>query len=460
VSGLRTRVAARDDSQQPPELHLRALLERLPVPLLRVDARGTLLAVNEAGLALLGANTLDEVLGQSLFTFLPDASQTACKTFLEGVIRGQDGSLDVDLRAQTGASYAVELHAIAHPGTGDAAPSAMISVHDVTSWRHLAQSLEDMVARKGVLDAAHAAERSRRTEEPDLRRQAEVSHQVTVKERASLPQRLDTANQALDDLRARCEALESERQQLNEAGRDDLDRHRHTIEQLNERLATLASERQQALDAADALRADAVTRTLEFQRALDDQRLSHESRLLEASGALAAAQQSHAARLEEVQAAHRATIAALEAAHESRLADAETAHHAGIAELDAAYASRQAGAETAAAQALAREQELRAAMKRAVAKFASERQRLESANGAAREAEQSALAAWSAEQAERVRAEDSRQQLVDAIARLARDAALLASTGDADAASTRSHGGAEHDADMSNGIDSTKKSAW
>jgi PAS domain S-box-containing protein len=441
-------------------VHLRAVLERLPVPLLRVDAGGTLLAVNEAGLALLGANTLDEVLGRSLSTFLPDASRTACNTFLERVIHGQDGSLDLELRAQTGSSHAVELHAVAHPGTGDAALSAMISVRDVTSWRHLAQSLEDVVARLGEIDAAYAAERSRWAEELDLCRQAEASHDVTVKERANLQQRLDAANQGLADLRARYEALESERQQLGDARRADLERDRRTIEQLNERLAVLASERQQALDAADALRADAIRRTAEFERAMDDQRLSHENRLLEASADLAAVHQSNAARLEEVQAAHGATLAAREAAHESRLADAEAAHHARVAELEAAFASRQADTETAAAEALAREQELRSAMKQAVARFASERQRLESENAAARDAENTALAALSAEQAGRLRAEGSRQQLVDAIEQLARDAALLASNGNADVASTRSNGEPEHDAGTSNGIDSRKKSAW
>jgi PAS domain S-box-containing protein len=409
-------------------LHLRAVLERLPVPLLRVDVLGTLLAVNEAGLALLGANTLDEVLGESLFTFLPAASRTACLTFIDNVIRGHDGSFDADFRAQTGASYAVEFHAVAHPGTGDVAPSAMMSVHDVTSWRHLAKSLEDMVAQRGELDAAHEAERSRWAAERDLNRQAEVGHQVTVQERAGLQQQLDTANQALADLRARCEAL--------------------------------ASDWQQALDAAAALRADAVTRTAEFERVLDDQRLSLEAGLLEARAELAAAQQSHAARLEEVQTAHQATITALEAGLESRLADAEAAHRARIAELEAAHASRQTDAEAATAQALAREQELKASMKRAVAKFASERQRLESENSDARDAEQRALAELSAEQAERMRVEDNRRHLIDAIARLARDAALLASTGNADTPSMPSNDETEPDGGTSNGIDSTKKSAW
>jgi PAS domain S-box-containing protein len=414
-------------------MHLRSVLERLPVPLLRVDADGTLLAVNQAGLALLCATALDEVLGISLFTFLPDEARASCKAFLEHVIHGQDGSFDVDLCALTGATYALELHAVAHPGPVDAAPSVMISARDVTSWRHLAQSLEDVIARRGEIDVAPAPQRARWAEDD---------------------------SQDLADRQARQEATESERQQLSEGERDDLERQRLTIEQLNQRLATVAGERQEALEAADALRAEAATRIAEFERALGDERAILEARLLEAKAELAAAQQSHAATLEEVQSAYRATIAVLESAHESRLADAEAAHCARIADLEAAQASRLSDAEAVAAQALAREQEVRAAMTSALAKFAGERQRLESENGAARDAEHAAKAAWSLERVERRRAEDGRQQLVEAIAQLARDTALAASDGSADTTSIVSSVEVEHDAEVSTGEDSAKQSAW
>ena len=57
-----------DDSA---DSHLRAVLESQPVTLVRLAKDGTFLAVNEAGLAALNAERLDQVLGTSFLTLLP-----------------------------------------------------------------------------------------------------------------------------------------------------------------------------------------------------------------------------------------------------------------------------------------------------------------------------------------------------------------------------------------------------
>jgi PAS domain S-box-containing protein len=158
VSSVVAFASFQDDHQGGLDQHLRAVLERVPIALVRVDVNGTLLAVNEAALGLLGAQALHEVLGTSLHSFLPDESRAACKTLLENVSQGQGGSLEVDLTELTGVTHALELRAVAYPGASDAIPSALMTARDVTRSRNLARSLEEAVARQADSNAAHAAQ--------------------------------------------------------------------------------------------------------------------------------------------------------------------------------------------------------------------------------------------------------------------------------------------------------------
>ena len=69
------------------EPHLRAVLERQPVVLTRVDKDGTFLAINEAGLSMLGAQSLEQILGTSLMNMVPDRGTQG----LPGLPRPRDG---------------------------------------------------------------------------------------------------------------------------------------------------------------------------------------------------------------------------------------------------------------------------------------------------------------------------------------------------------------------------------
>ena len=70
------------DSPVEAEPHLRAVLETQPVVLTRVSKEGTFLAINESGLSMLGAQSLEQVLGTSLLNMVsgfyrPDTGRIA-----------------------------------------------------------------------------------------------------------------------------------------------------------------------------------------------------------------------------------------------------------------------------------------------------------------------------------------------------------------------------------------------
>ncbi|HEX7085956.1 MAG TPA: PAS domain-containing protein [Vicinamibacterales bacterium] len=281
------------------EPHLRAILESQPVVLCRVGADGTFLAVNGAGLSMLGAAGLEQVLGRSILSLVGEGDQKACKTFLERAAGGQRGSIEVELVDFTGAHHTLEVHASPHPGAPDGIASALVTFRDVTEARRLEQSLVDAAARQTELENAHEAERARLLADLEQARragsdQAAVDEQLTELERrlaeaeesraalvrahheelerlraeleeararadAEAAARASSLDDQLADLRGHIEALESERQQLIETAavvRAEADARQQSIDELQARLDAIELERQQAVDAAGALRLD------------------------------------------------------------------------------------------------------------------------------------------------------------------------------------------------------------
>ncbi len=283
------------------EPHLRAVLESQPVVLTRLSKEGTFLAINESGLSMLGAQSLEQVLGTSLLNMVDADERKSCQAFIDRAIGGQRGSFEVDLIGLTGTRHTLELHASAHPGAPDGLVSVLITFRDVTESRRLEQSLVEAATRQAEQDAAHEAERARLVADLELARKAQsdqfsADEQLTELERrlaeaaeaysaiqkthadevaalqaqladerrradsqTAAVARLDGNDQQLVDLRAKYDALDSERQQLVEmAGllRSEAEARQQTVSELTERLAGLEGEHQQAADAATALRLD------------------------------------------------------------------------------------------------------------------------------------------------------------------------------------------------------------
>ena len=375
------------------EPHLRAVLESQPVVLSRVGKDGTLLAVNAAGLSMLGADTLEQVLGTSLMNMVPTDERKACQAFLDRAMGGQRGSFEVDLVGLTGSRHTFELHGSAHPGAPDGIASVLISFRDVTESRRLEQSLVEAAARQAEQEAAHETERKRLVADVELARKAQgdqvaADEQLTELERrvaeandervamqhahadelARLQEalaeqrrqadtqsaafaRLDGNDQQLADLRGRYDALESERQQLLETAgllRSEAEARQQTVAELTERLEGLEAERQHAVDTSNSLRHDLDERytfvadlTTRLQLVESDQQQTTEAsaqlrRELESRTALANELAGRIETLEAEQVSLRAE------------ADAELAELRSTAEAEQAAIRAEAEAERAA----------------------------------------------------------------------------------------------------------------
>lgn len=423
------------------EPHLRAVLERQPVVLTRVSKDGTFLAINEAGLSMLGAQTLEQVLGTSLMNMVEADERKACQAFIDRAAGGTRGSFEVDLVGLTGARHTLELHASAHPGAPDGVGSVLISFRDVTESRRLEQSLVDAAARQTEREAAWEIERKQLVADLELARKAQsdqfaADEQLTELERRlaeghearaaierahaeeverlktalaeerrkldlqlAAAARLDGSDQQLAELRGRYDALESERQQLLEmAGllRSEAEARQQTLNELTERLEGLEGERQYAVDASNALRLDLDERNavvaeltsrlqqLEAEAQSSSAATAELQRELESRTALAGELAARIEQLEAEQAVLRENAEAeLAALRQSSAAEVEALRQASASEIEAV---RQASGSEVEALRAAHEAEQSAARAAAAAALDDLQNRYDTDTGALRDA--------------------------------------------------------------------------
>jgi PAS domain S-box-containing protein len=129
------------------QAHLQTLIEKVPVCLTRVAHDGTLLAVNEAALVLLGGDSLGDVLGRPLQEFVSGDAH-ACRRFVERIAGGERGSIEVQLRSLSGSLSCLQINATPVPDAPDGVKSALLAFRDVTEQRRLEQSLVDDAGRQ------------------------------------------------------------------------------------------------------------------------------------------------------------------------------------------------------------------------------------------------------------------------------------------------------------------------
>jgi len=191
-----TTVTATPDLDPAVEIErLRALLEKQPSCLMRIGNDGTLLAVNEVALTLLGARALDDVLGTSFTDRIP-GDGTVWADFVRRVSQGGSASTECDMSDLAGVSRAVMMQGIAVPGHPDGDESLLVSVRDVTTARRLQASLQ---------------------EQEDLRRTAQASLDEASASLRDLQSRLSQATAEQNRLRSALENTQAEREQLTAA---------------------------------------------------------------------------------------------------------------------------------------------------------------------------------------------------------------------------------------------------
>jgi PAS domain S-box-containing protein len=141
------------------EERFRAIVETTPECVKVVAPDGTLLHMNSAGLAMVGADSADMAIGKNVYGLIAEEDRERFRAFNETVCRGEKGSLEFDIVGLTGVRRHMETHA-APLKSADGTVVQLAVTRDITlhneaekTRRRLAaiiESSEDAIASKDL----------------------------------------------------------------------------------------------------------------------------------------------------------------------------------------------------------------------------------------------------------------------------------------------------------------------
>jgi PAS domain S-box-containing protein len=94
------------------ENHLRTILETEPECIKQLNAKGELIYMNPAGLAMIEADNLEMVKGKSVLNLIKPDHQKAFKKLNNEIFKGQSGHLEFEIKGLKGTNRWLETHAV------------------------------------------------------------------------------------------------------------------------------------------------------------------------------------------------------------------------------------------------------------------------------------------------------------------------------------------------------------
>jgi PAS domain S-box-containing protein len=135
------------------EERFRAIVETTPECVKLVARDGTLLQMNSSGLAMVGANCAEMVVGKSVYNLIAPPDREKFRDFNERICRGQKGSLEFDLVGLQGVGLRMETHA-APLRMPDGSVVQLAVTRDITERK---QRDAELAKQAGLLDLSFNA---------------------------------------------------------------------------------------------------------------------------------------------------------------------------------------------------------------------------------------------------------------------------------------------------------------
>jgi PAS domain S-box-containing protein len=117
------------------ENHIRTILETEPECIKQLNAKGELIYMNPAGLAMIEADSLAMVVGKSVLNLISPQHQSAFKRLTANAFKGQSGKLMFELTGYKGTTRWLETHAVPLKDTDGNIISLLAVTRDITERR-------------------------------------------------------------------------------------------------------------------------------------------------------------------------------------------------------------------------------------------------------------------------------------------------------------------------------------
>jgi len=127
------------------EERLRAIVETTPECVKIVSADGTLLHMNSAGLAMIGADRAEMVTGKSVYDLVAPEDRERFREFNQKICRGEKGSLEFDMVGLQGVRRHMETHA-APLQNGDGKVAQLAVTRDISTRKEIYEASRQLAA--------------------------------------------------------------------------------------------------------------------------------------------------------------------------------------------------------------------------------------------------------------------------------------------------------------------------
>jgi PAS domain S-box-containing protein len=140
------------------ERRLRTIIDAEPECVKVIAADGTLLDMNAAGLAMIEADSLQQVIGQCLYPIVVPEHREAFISLTERALLGESGVLAFEITGLKGTRRWLESHAVALQNESDQVIGVLSVTRDITERRQAEMSLRDSEAKfRAFLESASEA---------------------------------------------------------------------------------------------------------------------------------------------------------------------------------------------------------------------------------------------------------------------------------------------------------------
>ncbi len=147
------------------ENQLRAIIDTEPECVKIVDADGTLLQMNAAGLAMIEAGRPEQVIGKSIFNLLLPEYREPFRTHVENVLRGKKAEMEFEIVGLKGAHRWLEMHSVAMPSDRGGPPVMLSITRDVTEHRQTEKRLKQLAHFDSLTDLPNSVQFIERLEQ-------------------------------------------------------------------------------------------------------------------------------------------------------------------------------------------------------------------------------------------------------------------------------------------------------